>query len=142
MGSRETVLPVKFKTSGLPPHVREMNSAQLNWNPPAAPNGHHKYRAKETWVDNIRFPTKLEARCYEWLKLRQQAGDVRWFIRQPMFDLGGGVRHKVDFLAVLATGGIELIEAKGRDIPEGKARRKIVEAKYGVKIQLWSDRGR
>lgn len=133
---------MKFKTSDLPPHVRDLNSAQLNWNSPAAPNGHHKYRAKETWVDNIRFPSKLQARCYEWLKLRQAAGDVLWFVMEVPFHIGGGVKHRVDFLAVLATGGVELIEAKGRDIPEGKARRKMVEAKYGVKIQLWSDGGR
>lgn len=130
---------MKFRAEDLPPHIRELNSAQLNWKIPATANGHkHKYNSKETWVDNLRFPSKLEARCYEWLKLRQQAGEVLWFVRQVGFDLGGGVRHKVDFLAALATGGFDLIDAKGKDIAEGKARRKIVEAKYGVKIQLWS----
>lgn len=130
---------MKFRPEDLPPHIREINSAQLNWRLPALPTGHHhKYNAKEEWKDGIRFSSKLEARCYEWLKLRQAAGNVLWFVRQVGFDLGGGVRHKVDFLAVLSTGGVELIEAKGRDIPEGRARRKMVEAKYGVKIQLWS----
>lgn len=130
---------MKFKAEDLPAHIRDLNSAQLNWRAPATANGHyHKYNAKEVWIDGCRFASKLEARCYEWLKLRQKAGDVLWFVRQAPFDLGGGVKHRVDFLAVLATGGVELIEAKGRDIPEGKARRKIVEAKYGVKIQLWS----
>lgn len=133
---------MRFKTSDLPPHIRDLNSAQLNWNRPAAPNGHHKYNAKQARIDGIRFDSKLEARCYEWLKLRQAAGEVLWFVRQAPFDLGGGVKHRVDFLAVLAAGGVELIEAKGADLGDGKARRKLVEAKYGVKIQLWSDRGR
>lgn len=114
-----------------------MNSAALNWRLPATPNGNHKYNAKETWVDNIRFPSKLEARCYEWLKLRQAAGEVLWFVRQVAFDIGGGVKHRVDFL-VRTADGVELIDAKGQDISEGKARRKIVEDRYKVKIQLWS----
>lgn len=129
---------MKFRAENLPPHIRDLNSAQLNWGLPALPTGHHhKYNAKEEWKDGIRFSSKLEARCYEWLKLRQAAGEVLWFVRQVPFDLGGGVKHRVDFLAVLAI-GVELIEAKGRDLPEGKVRRKLVEARYGVKIQLWS----
>jgi hypothetical protein len=132
---------MKFKASDLPEHIRQMNSSQLNWNIPATPGGHHhKYNAKETWIDNIRFPSKLEARCYEWLKLRQAAGEVLWFVRQVPFDLGGGVKHRVDFLAALSGGGVELIDAKGHDLSEGKSRRKIVESKYGVKIRLWSDK--
>jgi hypothetical protein len=130
---------MKIRTANdLPEHIRRMNSSQLNWNMPATASGHHKYMAKETWIDGIRFASKLESRCYEWLKLRQAAGEVLWFLRQVPFDLGGGVKHRVDFLAALSGGGVELIEAKGKDLSEGKSRRKIVEAKYGVKIQLWS----
>jgi hypothetical protein len=125
--------------SDLPEHIRALNSTALNWKLPATANGHkHKYGAKETWVDNIRFPSKLEARCYEELKLRQAAGEVRWFVMQVPFHLGGGVKHKVDFLAVLSSGGVELIEAKGQDLGDGKARRRQVEARYGVKIRIWT----
>jgi len=127
---------MRWKAEDLPPQYRDQIASSWGTQP-VGRNG-HKYNAKATWIDNIQFPSKLEARCYVELKLRQAAGEVLWFVRQVGFDIGGGVKHRVDFLAVLASGGVEIIEAKGRDIAEGKARRKQVEARYGFKIRIWT----
>jgi hypothetical protein len=127
---------MRWKAEDLPAQYREQIAS--SWAAQPVGRKGHKYNAQATWVDGIQFPSKLEARCYEELKLRQTAGEVLWFVRQVPFDIGGGVRHRVDFLAALSSGGIELIEAKGRDLGEGKARRRQVEARYGVKIRVWT----
>lgn len=98
-----------------------------------------KYRNVKVTIDGIKFDSKLEGRCYEWLKLRQLAGDVRWFIRQVPFGLEGGVTYRADFLAV-TWHDVEVIDAKGRDTPESKNKRKQVLARYGVEVQLWTDK--
>lgn len=99
-----------------------------------------KYRNAPEFVDNKRFDSKLEADYYRELKLRRAAGEVLWFIRQPMFDLPGGVRYRADFLAVLATGGVEVTDAKGFDTRESTNKRKQVAELYGVTVQLWPPR--
>ena len=95
-----------------------------------------KYRNQPVVIDGKRFASKLEGRCYEELKLRQKLGDVSWFIRQPRFELAG-VRYYADFLAVLNNGKVEVIDAKGRDTPASRNKRKQVKEMYGVEVILW-----
>lgn len=98
-----------------------------------------KHRNVKVTVDRIRFDSKLEARCYEGLKLRQKAGDVRWFIRQIPFELEGGVVYRADFLAVTPR-DVEVIDATGR-LTQTKANKlKQVKARYGVDVILWTDK--
>ena len=96
-----------------------------------------KYRSKRCRVDGLNFASQLEARCYESLKLRQRAGEVLWFIRQPPFALEGGITYRADFLAVLAQGGVEVLDAKGYLTPVSKIKIRQVEARYGFKVHLW-----
>jgi hypothetical protein len=94
-----------------------------------------KYRNKRQWVDGIGFSSKLEAKCYEWLKARP---DVLWFIRQPRFDLGGNVQYVADFLVVTERDcQPQIYDAKGYNTAMSKTKIKLVEAKYGIKIILW-----
>jgi len=53
-----------------------------------------KYNAKATWVDNIRFASKLEANRYMQLKLLLQAGQIEDLILQPAFVLQEGFRDR------------------------------------------------
>lgn len=98
-----------------------------------------KYRSKAVRIDGKRFASQLEGRCYEGLKLRQVAGDVLWFIRQPRFDLEGGVVYVADFLAQTPSGA-EVIDAKGRLTPSGANKIKQVKARYGIDVILWTDK--
>jgi hypothetical protein len=102
--------------------------------PSVKPN---KYRNQPTVEDGQRFDSKLEARCYRELKLRQAAGEVLWFIRQPTFLLEGEVRYRADFLAVLTAGGVEVIDAKGLITAECRNKMRQVKARYGVEVKLW-----
>ena len=96
----------------------------------------HKFTSKRTQVDDISFPSKLEARCYKELKKLQDENIVIFFQRQPMFDLPGGIKHRVDFLVFCKSGDAIFLEAKGRDHSDGILRRKLVESLYPVKIHV------
>ena len=90
--------------------------------------------------DGILFASKREARRYDELKLLVKARQVAWFIRQPSFDLPGGVRYRADFLVVWNTnvvaGRVVTVEdAKGCATKVYAMKVKQVKAIYGVDIQ-------
>lgn len=96
----------------------------------------HKFRAQPTEVDDKRFDSKLEARYYHTLKLRQKVGEVLFFHRQVSFDLPGGVRYVCDFQVFLSDGTVEYIDTKGRDTQASINKRKQVEELYPVEIKI------
>lgn len=100
-----------------------------------------KFKNKKTVVDGWLYPSKLQAQCKQDLDLMQAAGEVLWYIEEVPFRLPGHAVHRVDFLVVTPR-GVRLIEAKGRDHPMGKLKRRQVEEIYGVKIELWTAKRR
>lgn len=96
----------------------------------------HKFGAKACERDNKKFPSKLERRYYDNLKIRQASGEVIFFLRQVAFDLPGNTRYICDFQVFLADDTVEFIDTKGRDTPLSIAKRKIVEDIYPVKIKI------
>jgi hypothetical protein len=96
----------------------------------------HKYGAKSTEVDNIKFHSKKEARYYQALKLRQIAGEVLFFLRQVPFDLPGNVKYRLDFLEFHSDGTVHAIEVKGLDLPMGKLKIKQVQDLYPIEIEV------
>lgn len=98
----------------------------------------HKFGAVKCERDGKKFPSKLEARYYDQLKLRQKLGEVLFFLRQVAFDLAGGVRYVCDFQVFLADGTVEFIDTKGRDTPMSIAKRKMVEDLYPLQIKIVS----
>ena len=95
-----------------------------------------KYRNVPTVVDGQRFDSKLEARYYEQLKLRRAAGEVLWFISQAPFRLPGGVIYRADFLVALASGGVDVVDCKGRLTQASANKIKQVRAIYGIDVKL------
>jgi hypothetical protein len=98
----------------------------------------HKFGAVRCERDGQKFPSKLERRYYDMLKLRQSSGEVVFFLRQVAFDLPGGVRYICDFQVFLANGEIDFVDTKGRDTPMSIAKRKIVESLYPIEIKIVS----
>ena len=96
----------------------------------------HKFGAKPCKSDGIRFPSRLEKAYYDKLKILQQTGEVLFFLRQPCFDLLGGVKYYADFAVYLADGTVEFIDTKGVDTPIGIAKRKMVEELYPIQIKI------
>ena len=96
----------------------------------------HKYKAKPTIVDGIKFGSILEADYYRTLKFRVSAGIVTFFLRQVPFHLPGGVVYRVDFQEFHSDGTIHFVEIKGFPTPEWKIKYKQVEALYPVTIEV------
>jgi hypothetical protein len=90
--------------------------------------------------DGTNFASKLERDYYEDLLLRWKAGEVLFFVRQPSFDLEGGVKYRADFLVVRDRQGfgcdVEVVDCKGFSTAAGKNKIKQVEARYHIKVQL------
>lgn len=101
----------------------------MKWSP------RHKFHAKPTETDGIKFASKKEAAYYQQLKIRQKAGDVVFFLRQAPFHLPGGVKYVVDFIVFLADGTVEFLDVKGHKTESYKAKKRMVEAMYPITIK-------
>ena len=99
---------------------------------PAAPP---KYGNKKTVIDGITFHSRMEAQYYGYLKVMKAAGRITAFLRQVPVDLGGGVKHVVDFL-LLYPDGYEFVEIKGYDTPASKSKRLIAQDRLGLEITV------
>lgn len=94
----------------------------------------HKFNAKRTERDGLKFPSKKEAAYYDTLKELRAAGDVVFFLRQVPFDLPGGVKYFCDFCVFYLDGRVEFVDVKGRRTAQYIAKKKMVEALYPVEI--------
>lgn len=95
----------------------------------------HKFNAKITDVDGIKFHSKKEAQYYEELLLKQKAGIVLYHHRQVPIALPGKVTYRVDFLEFHSNGTVHYIDVKGYRTKEYIAKKKMVEALYPFTIE-------
>lgn len=95
----------------------------------------HKFNAKPTELDGIRFSSKKEARYYAELKLRKESGAVVFFLRQVPLHLPGKTKYVVDFVEFLSNGTVEFIDVKGMSTAMYKLKKKQVEALYPIEIK-------
>lgn len=96
----------------------------------------HKFYAKQTINDGIKFSSKLEARWYSIIKDMKDSGEVLFFLRQVPFHITPDVTYRADFMLFYANGNVEVWECKGYDTPEWKIKKKLVEDKYPVEIKV------
>lgn len=94
----------------------------------------HKFKARRTNVDGIKFSSKKEANRYNILKLLQKSGEILFFLRQVPFHLPGGVKYVCDFFIFWANGDVTIEDVKGFKTETYKAKKKMVEAIYPVEI--------
>ncbi len=96
----------------------------------------HKYKAIRTERNGIKFPSKKEARRYDELVLLQRADEVIFFLRQPLFDLGGGTTYRADFIIFWSNEIVTVEDVKGFQTKEFKRAKKQVESLYPVEIEI------
>lgn len=133
----------------LPPAMREQAARQLGQRKGAAPSladtsgsatgkraRRGKYDAKPSVIDGIRFHSTKEGKRYGQLCALRKAGVVKWFHRQPIFDLPGGTTYRGDFHIGWDDGRITYEDVKGMETSEFKLKRKQVRALYGVEIEV------
>ncbi len=95
----------------------------------------HKFNAKRTEHDGIKFDSKKEAKRYLELKLLRKAGEVLFFLRQVPIHLPGGVVLRIDFLVFYADGTTEFEDVKGMRTESYKAKKRMVENLYPFEIR-------
>ena len=100
------------------------------------PKAYHKFKAKQTEIDNIKFASRKEAKYYMELKLRQRAGEVLFFLRQVPFHLTGDIKYVCDFQVFLTDGTVEFVDVKGMETDMFKLKKKQVEALYPIEIKI------
>ena len=96
-------------------------------------------KAKRT-VDGIRFDSEAEAEYYRRLLAMLAVGEVTLIIRQVPIDIPGPAVHRVDFMVwykpKFGQPTVELVEIKGRDLGEGKLKRRQAMQKWGIHIRV------
>ena len=94
----------------------------------------HKFKAKATETDGIKFASKKEAKRYISLKTLKKTGEVVFFLRQVPFHLPGSVKYICDFQIFWSNGVITFEDVKGFKTESYKAKKKMVESIYHIEI--------
>ena len=94
----------------------------------------HKFNAKPTELDGIKFSSNKEAKRYTELKILKSSSEVLFFLRQVPFHLPGNVRYVCDFMVFWNNGEITIEDVKGMKLPLYEAKKKILEATYPIEI--------
>jgi hypothetical protein len=128
-------------SAAMPDRMRQMVEAQGKGanretaaKPEAKPNKYHNH---PTTVDGIRFDSKKEARYYEQLKIRQQLGEVSYFLRQVAIHLPGGTRLVIDFQVHFTNPELkpDYVDVKGRETTAFRIKKREIEHHYPIKIR-------
>ncbi|MFP5503739.1 MAG: DUF1064 domain-containing protein [Candidatus Sericytochromatia bacterium] len=90
-----------------------------------------KYRAEATMRGPYRFDSAAEARYYDLLEHRQEAGEIRGFLRQVPFHFKCGVKLVVDYQVFFPDGTSEFVEVKGVWTKDFILKTKLFESEYG-----------
>lgn len=99
----------------------------------------NKYSAKKTEIDGIIFHSKLEAKHYQILKLRQQIGEIRDLKLQVKFPLDVNESKICTYIADFTfyeDNKFIVADAKGVITESFRLKRKLVKAIYGHDILL------
>lgn len=103
-----------------------------------------KYGNRRCEADGLKFDSLREREQYGQLKLAKASGLVKWFIRQPSFDLPGGIVYRADFLVCyeVDSGGpeangerVEVQDSKGFATKEYRLKKKLMLAVWGIEIR-------
>ena len=96
----------------------------------------HKFNARKTECDGIKFDSKLEGSYYTLLKALERSGNVVFFLRQVPFHLPGGTTYRVDFQVFWSSGDVTFDDVKGMMTKEFIRNKKQVEDLYPVEIRV------
>lgn len=107
----------------------------------------HKYNAKKTVVDGIKFDSKKEAKRYKELKALELVGKIDRLELQPRFLLQDGFRYegkairKIEYVADflyrdLSTYELVVEDVKGVKTDVYKLKKKLFLKRYGDEYRL------
>ena len=144
-----------WSVADLSPATRKRNAHQLTETPLAQPEGHseglgqvqagkdslkpkmrHKFNAQPTEVNGRRYDSKKEAKYATELALRQQAGEVLFWLEQVPFHLPGNTKYRVDFMEFHADNTVHFVDVKGMETQVFKLKKRQVEELFPVEIEV------
>lgn len=94
----------------------------------------HKFGAMRCEHDGMKFDSKKERNRYLELKTLFDQGEIRMLLRQPRFDLPGGVKYYADFQIFWSDDTVTHEDVKGVRTPLYIAKKKMVEEIYQIEI--------
>ena len=99
-----------------------------------------KYKNLPTFIDDIPFDSKIEAKYYEYLKDQLSKGEIKSFILQPVYELtpsfeknGKKIRattYTPDFLIRHLDDSMEAIDIKGFPTMASELKKKWFDYRY------------
>lgn len=104
----------------------------------------HKYHAVSEYVDGYRFPSKLQADCYRYLKFLK--GEIiEYFLWEVPIHLKGkedkedySVTYRCDFQIFFTDRRVAYWDTKGYVTPQSKLKKAMVEQHYPIKVHFVS----
>ena len=101
----------------------------------------NKYNATPTEFEGFRYDSKKEAAFAQKLRLLQDAGKIKYFLRQVSFHLSAKPRvtYRCDFMVANNDGHdqpTEFFEVKGFMTDTARVKIAMTEKIYGVKINI------
>lgn len=100
-----------------------------------------KYGNTPTVVDGIRFDSKAEARRFQELKYRLEAGEIAYILRQPSFALTVNGIHIAKYVGdfeyfdvATETTIVEDVKSPVSKTPVYRLKRKLMRAIHGIEI--------
>lgn len=96
----------------------------------------HKFNAKATTKEGIRFDSKIEAAYYRKLKFLQDSGELLFFLRQVPLHLPGNTRLVIDFVEFWADGNVKFVDVKGVETEAFKLKKRQVEEIYPIELKI------
>jgi hypothetical protein len=105
---------------------------------PPFPTKSSKYKNRRVKLDGYTFDSQAEANRYAELKLLERAGKITRLLLQPLYSFQ--INNKViftyfaDFQYMNEHGNMVIEDVKGVRTPLYKLKKKIIEARYDIKI--------
>lgn len=102
------------------------------------PKGHHKFGAKPTTVDGIKFHSKREAARYGKLKWMEKVGIISSLELQPRFEITVNGQKICTYVGDFeyTENGVRVVEdVKGYRTPEYRLKSKLMLAVHGITIR-------
>jgi len=105
-----------------------------------------KYKNKSVELDGHTFASRLEARYYAQLKLREKGNDILFFkvhpryLLQPAFVKDGKKHQKIEYVADFeihhTDGSIEVVDTKGTITAVFRLKEKLFHNRYPHKLTI------
>ena len=96
----------------------------------------HKFHAKPTTYNGLRFDSRKEANYYLLLKSLVTDGSLLFFLRQVPFDLPGNIKYRLDFMEFWTNGDIIFTEVKGYVTDSARIKLAFVRDLYKIDINI------